>query len=93
MVTEKIEYIDYIETAKRFERHLRIEEKCDLIVALTHMRIPNERKLTQTVPEIDMILGGHDHVYHQECLNGVYFLKSGTDFEDFSDIKVTFNAT
>ena len=36
---------------------------CDFIVALTHMRVPNDIKLAENVPEIDLILGGHDHHY------------------------------
>lgn len=44
------------------------------------MRIPNERKLAIEVPEIDLMLGGHDHVYHIEMVGEVFFLKSGTDF-------------
>lgn len=27
------------------------------------MRTPNDRKLAENVDEIDLILGGHDHVY------------------------------
>lgn len=34
-----------------------------LIVALTHMREPNDRKLAAEVPEIHLVLGGHDHHY------------------------------
>ena len=37
------------------------------------------------------MLGGHDHIYHQEMVGDVFFLKSGTDFQDFSDFKVYFN--
>ena len=55
------------------------------------MRIPNERKLAQEVPRIDMMLGGHDHLYNCELANDIFFLKSGTDFEDFTDFKVTLN--
>lgn len=33
----------------------------ELVVALTHMRVPNDIKLVQSVPEIDAVLGGHDH--------------------------------
>lgn len=50
------------------------------------MRIPNERILAIRVPEIDLILGGHDHVYHLELVGDAFFLKSGTDFQDFSDL-------
>ena len=33
------------------------------MVALTHMRNPNDVKLAENVDEIDLILGGHDHIY------------------------------
>lgn len=33
------------------------------MIALTHMRTPNDKKLAESVEEIDLILGGHDHVY------------------------------
>lgn len=36
---------------------------CDYVIALTHMRTPNDIKLAENVNEIDLILGGHDHVY------------------------------
>ena len=36
---------------------------CDYIIALTHMRTPNDIRLAENVDEIDLILGGHDHVY------------------------------
>ena len=37
---------------------------CEFIIALTHMREPNDIKLAQETPEglIDLILGGHDHI-------------------------------
>ena len=38
------------------------------------------------------MLGGHDHLFHMEMLGDeVFFLKSGTDFEDFSDLIVYLN--
>jgi len=57
------------------------------------MRIPNERRLAHEVPEIDMLLGGHDHLYHAELVNDVFFLKSGTDFEDFTEFKIVFDVS
>jgi 5'-nucleotidase len=33
------------------------------VIALTHMRYPNDVKLAESVDEIDLILGGHDHLY------------------------------
>ena len=36
---------------------------CNLIIALTHMRMPNDERLAKSVGEIDIILGGYDHCY------------------------------
>ena len=68
---------------------------CDLVIALTHMRVPDDRKLIESVSEIDFVLGGHDH----SCLaemnesTGVFLIKSGTDFEEFNEFDVVLNAS
>ena len=74
---------------------LRNEEECDVILALTHMRVPNDQLLAKEVPEIDLILGGHDHFWIVDGENvvegkeasgntcysgGIRILKSGCDF-------------
>ena len=68
---------------------------CDLIIALTHMRVPNDRILASKVPEIDFVLGGHDHSYVREVdeTTCAFVIKSGTDFEEFSDFDVVFDAS
>jgi 5'-nucleotidase len=34
---------------------------CDVIVALTHLTLAGDQQIAEQVPEIDLILGGHDH--------------------------------
>ncbi|RWS24370.1 trifunctional nucleotide phosphoesterase protein YfkN-like protein [Leptotrombidium deliense] len=55
------------------------------------MRFPNDCRLAENVDEIDLILGGHDHVYEVKKVNDKYIVKSGTDFRQLSKISVTFN--
>ena len=38
-------------------------------MAVTHMRWHNDRRLAEEVPEIDLILGGHDHDYQSEMVS------------------------
>jgi 5'-nucleotidase/UDP-sugar diphosphatase len=40
---------------------LRMKGKADAIVALTHLPLDGDRQLAEEVPEIDLILGGHEH--------------------------------
>ena len=52
------------DAARRLCKHLRENEGCDLVIALTHMRGPNDDLLARAkVPGLDLILGGHDHDY------------------------------
>lgn len=76
------------ETARELIPQLRAEG-ADLIVALTHMREPNDNKLAENVgDQIDLILGGHDHFYSHSHINGCHVLRSGTDFKQLSYIEV-----
>lgn len=38
--------------------------------------------------DINLILGGHDHLSKIQKVGKVYIVKSGCDFEEFSDIEV-----
>ncbi|THD28102.1 Snake venom 5'-nucleotidase [Fasciola hepatica] len=73
------------------------QRPCDLVIALTHMRWPNDRLIAQNVPEIDLVLGGHDHNYGVEWIDGSTsddpphrraIIKSGSDFREFSYIQI-----
>ena len=43
------------------------------MIALTHMRMPNDMKLAANVAEIDIVLGGHDHEYECEIVCTYFF--------------------
>jgi 2',3'-cyclic-nucleotide 2'-phosphodiesterase (5'-nucleotidase family) len=48
----------------------------ELVIALTHMRVPNDIKLAQAVAEIDAVLGGHDHHVQVRCCFSKYTTQS-----------------
>ncbi|KAG8830103.1 hypothetical protein FRC17_005394 [Serendipita sp. 399] len=71
-------YQDMTQVAIDLSKQLRDpsgDQKCDLIIALTHSRLPNDLALAQALHArvgssivqehgCDIILGGHDHVYY-----------------------------
>ena len=89
---EDIIYKDYVDVARHLCAQLRAEG-ADAVIALTHMRTPNDRRLALEVPELDLILGGHDHEVFADIINGVTVIKSGTDFRNFTSITVCFTDT
>ncbi len=63
-------YTDYVDAGQSLAKELR-SKGCQFIVALTHMRTPNDVRLANEVAEIDLILGGHDHVYEKKQVSMV----------------------
>ncbi|XP_061189980.1 mannosylglucosyl-3-phosphoglycerate phosphatase-like [Saccostrea echinata] len=87
---EDVTYIDFVSKGKELCKDLK-QKGVDLIVALTHMRWPNDRHLAEQVPDIDIILAGHDHDYGLEIVNDINIVKSGTDFRNLSKITIKRN--
>lgn len=76
------------ETALELAPLLR-QQGADIVIAVTHQREPNDYKLAQNLPPgtLDIILGGHDHFYAHDIVNGTHILRSGTDFRQLSYIE------
>ena len=89
-----MKYLDYNATLQKYSKILKEEHKCDLIVALNHMRVPEDIDMSNknSTDVLDLIFGGHDHSYVSQLNDqtGVYVLKSGCDFEVFNNFTVLF---
>ena len=62
-----LEYLDPAESAQKYINLLRNEEKCDLIICLSHMgwevsEYPDEKWIA-LIQGCDLVLGGHTHTY------------------------------
>ena len=63
--SEEVTYTDYVESGNALAKDLKAKG-CQFIIALTHMRTPNDLRLAENATDIDLILGGHDHVYEKK---------------------------
>lgn len=87
---EDVDYTDFIEKAEELVKQLREEEGCEYIIALTHMRVPNDMKLLESSVDLNLVLGGHDHHYETKEHESKIFVKSGTDFREFTELEIDF---
>ena len=71
-----IAFAPVIEAARRAVEDLEAQG-AELIVALTHLFIAEDRALAANVEGIHLILGGHEHVPISSYESGVMILKSG----------------
>ena len=67
-------YLDPIEKAAEYAHKLKIEEKCDLVICLSHLGYRyRSKKISDTViakrsKHIDIIIGGHTHTFLDEAV-------------------------
>lgn len=91
---DEVIFEDFVKCGNRLAKELREVYKCDFVIALTHMRNNNDLILTNECQGIDFILGGHDHVdfldkvFDMQKFPHVLYVKSGTDFQNLSEIVV-----
>jgi len=50
-----------------------------MIIAVTHENMPDDVALVQSVPGIDLVIGGHDHLYAREQVGRVWVAKGDAD--------------
>lgn len=74
-----VKYEDFVAAGRRTAKQLK-SEGADVVIALTHMFMADDEKLAREVPEIDLILGGHDHDRMKNTVNGTLVWKSGSDW-------------
>ncbi|KAH7642407.1 5' nucleotidase-like protein [Dermatophagoides farinae] len=88
---DDIKYTDFVPEGRRLAKTLKEENGVHFVIALTHMRTHNDIRLAEQVEEVDLILGGHDHVYEIRKVNGKLVIKSGTDFRQFSKLTLVYD--
>lgn len=62
------------ETLRRWER-----EGVQVRIALTHQDMAEDRALARDFPELDLIVGGHDHAHLQERIGKTWITKADAD--------------
>ena len=54
-------------------------EGADVIIAITHQDMSDDIDLVKEVAGIDLVIGGHDHVFMQEQVEGTWITKGDAD--------------
>ena len=73
-----VKYLPVLETARAAVKQLK-DQGADVIVAMTHLSLADDRALAKQVKGIDIILGGHDHDPMTIYEGGVFIIKVGHD--------------
>jgi 5'-nucleotidase len=56
------DYVTYADPFKAAaEQVVALEDQVDILIALTHLAVENDTLLSEQFPQIDLIMGGHEH--------------------------------
>ncbi|MBW3624227.1 MAG: nucleoside hydrolase [Armatimonadetes bacterium] len=73
-----LKFTDPFEAAANYIPILK-REGANVIVAITHLDYADDRRLAERFPEIDLILGGHEHFPITSITNRTLITKAGSD--------------
>ena len=73
-----VESTDVVAAARDAVSALRAEG-ARVVIAVTHQDMPDDVNLMQQVPGIDLIIGGHDHLYMEQQVDGKWITKADAD--------------
>ncbi len=75
-ISDRIPALDMVEEVTRWTEYLRNEEKCDIVMLLTHIGFRGEKEnlndteLLPLISGVDLIVGGHSHTHLTEMYVG-----------------------
>ncbi len=73
--SQNAKFNDPIEVLNRLALELKTEQKCDIVIALSHCGLytgregnPSDEQIAAESENVDIIIGGHSHTYMEEML-------------------------
>ncbi|RYU94036.1 bifunctional metallophosphatase/5'-nucleotidase [Emticicia agri] len=82
-------YDDFFESAKKAYNELK--PQCDFVVALTHLNKVDDMTLASMLPEVKLIMGGHDHEHMIEKIGNVTTAKADANAKTAYVHRIVYN--
>jgi 5'-nucleotidase len=72
LASNPVDYVQYRDPIEALQEQVDIlKDKVDIIVALTHLSLAQDQQIAEAIPEIDLIMGGHEHENIQQWRFGL----------------------
>lgn len=84
-----VRYTDEYETAKKL--HEEIKPNTDFTVILTHLYEDEDKKLAELVPEVKLLMGGHDHENTRRVFGKTILAKADANAKTAYIHRLTYN--
>lgn len=86
---------DYVEYGNMFVKarsaYAALKDSVDVVFGLTHVKINNDKRIAKLIPEIPLIMGGHEHTNKLEKVGNVTIAKADANAKTVYIHKIKFN--
>lgn len=86
-----VHYMDVYETAKT--QFAELAAKSDAVIGVTHLNLDQDQELARQLPELKVIIGGHEHHLTEEVENGIPILKADANAKSAMVHTIRFNTS
>lgn len=92
-----VRFDDAVEAAKKTVAKLKDDEKCDVIIALTHIGMTEKqgmlssRDIAEKVPGINVIIDGHTHAQYDQMVGNTLIAQTGAYFSNAGVVKIFYD--
>ncbi|MBW6463941.1 MAG: bifunctional UDP-sugar hydrolase/5'-nucleotidase [Bacillota bacterium] len=89
---EPVEFADQHETARRLVDEMK-SQGADIIIAIAHSGVEEDREMALDIPGIDVIVGGHCHTALEEPVveNDTYIVQTGSLLQNLGQLELAYN--
>jgi 5'-nucleotidase / UDP-sugar diphosphatase len=79
----KVKGIRFYDGIRKAEEFAWLKEKYHILIGLTHLGVDTDKELADSMPQLDMIIGGHSHTLLEKPLmeNGVMIVQAGANLK------------
>ena len=86
------EYVLYKDMFSSIQKEYElIKEEVDVVIGLTHVKIEHDRKIARLLPNIPLIMGGHEHDHKNEMIGNVKITKADANAKTAYIHSINFN--
>lgn len=58
------------------DEYNKIKDEVDMVIGLTHVKVSSDEKIAQLLPDIPLIMGGHEHTRHDRKVGNTIIKKA-----------------
>ncbi|MFD1817498.1 2',3'-cyclic-nucleotide 2'-phosphodiesterase/5'-or 3'-nucleotidase, 5'-nucleotidase family [Pseudarcicella hirudinis] len=82
-------YDDFFESSKKAYEMLK--PQCDFVIAITHINKADDARLAEMLPEVKLLLGGHDHDHMIQKVGNTIIAKADANAKTVYIHRLSFN--